>query len=35
MNSIRDDGARSMEKVRKKYDDFLKLLHVREFRLVD
>jgi hypothetical protein len=27
LNSTRDDGARSMEKVRRKYDDFLKLLH--------
>ena len=33
MNSIRDDGARSMDRVRRKYDVLLKALNVREFPL--
>lgn len=36
LNSTRDDGAESMDKVRVKYDEFLVLLHVgRIFPLVD
>ena len=35
LNSTRDDGTESMDRVRVKYEEFSRILHVRQFSPVD